>query len=410
METISEPELRITGKGFRTVPIEPIEARPVDVFGILLTLVSHKWLIGAVTLLAALLAVLAVLRMQPVYTASAVILPPAPQRPGLAAFLGQWTPAGGAITGADLMRSPADLYIALLGSRSVADGIVEKEKLREHYAARSTALARRALAGKTRFSAGKDTLVHIDVLDREPRKAAAIANAYIDQLYQLTSRFAVAESGQRRAFYEAQLEKEKQELAAAEAAMRAIQEKTGLLQVNSQVDVMIRSVAQLRAEVTSREVMLQGLQAGATEQNPEVIRLRAELASLRARLRQLESSQTAGDTAGPLLPAGKVPGAGLEYLRALRQLRYHESLFEALARQHEAARIDEARQAAVVQVVDYAIAPELPSGPRRKLLVVLMAFAALVLASAFVLLREKLSEGGPAARWRLVVHELWRIK
>ena len=392
---------------FRTLPIDAVEA-PVDVFGILMALVSHKWWIVATTLCGAALAWVLAMRLPPEFTAGAAILPPPQQRTPLAAFLGNQMPAAaGAMTGADLMRSPADLYVALLGSRSVADGVVESEQLRSHYRAGNMTQARAALARGTRLTSGKDTLVRISIRDRDPGKAASIANAYIEQLYRLTSRFAVAESDQRRTFYEAQLENEKRELAAAEAAMRAMQEKTGLLQVNSQVDVVIRSVAQLRAEITSREVMLHGIESGATEQNPEVIRLRAELESLRARLKAMESSRVGGDAAGPLQMAGKVPGAGVEYLRALRQLRYHESLYEAMARQHEAARLDQARQATVVQVVDYALPPEFPSGPRRRLQVIWGALAGGVLACALVLLREKWAEGG---RFRLVVQALWKIK
>jgi tyrosine-protein kinase Etk/Wzc len=404
------PEIPTPGNEFRTVAIEPIEPPQADLFGILLTLASHKWLIGGMTLLGAGLATVVALRMAPVYRATAVILPPPQQRPGIAAFLGQLTPAASALAGADLMRSPADLYIALLSSRSVADGIIGDQRLVSHYGARSMTQARTGLAGRTRFASGKDTLVRINVQDRDPGKAAAVANAYIDHLYKLTSRFAMAESAQRRTFYEQQFESEKRELAAAEAGMRAVQEKTGLLQVNSQVEVVIRSAAQLRAEITSREVMLEGLQSGATDQNPEVIRLRTEIESLRVRLRRLESSRVADEASGLVLPAGEVPGAGLEYLRALRQLRYHESLSEALARQHEAARIDEAKQAAVVQVVDYAIPPEFKSGPRRTLLVALGAISMAALASAFVLGRKSLAETGRAARLRLIAQVLWSGK
>lgn len=403
-----ESEVSVTEKGFRTVPIETIEPPHIDVIGHLVILASHKRLILGITLLVTIAVALAATCLPPVYTATAVILPPQ-QRPGLGAFLSQVNSTA-PIAGADLMRSPADLYIALLASRSVADSVIASVHLQQHYAARSMTVARRTLAGRTRCSAGRDTLVRIDVRDREAGAAAAIANAYIAALYDLTSRFSVAESEQRRGFYQKQLESESQELAATEAAMRAIQEKTGLVQVNSQVDVAIRSVAQVRAEITSREVMLEGIQQGATDQNPDVIRLRAELASLRARLRQLESAPAAGDISSTLLPTRKVPGAGLEYLRALRQLRYHESLYEALARQHEAARLDEAKRAPVVQVVDYAIPPEYPSGPRRRLSVVLAALSSAALASLLVLAHARLAQPSQAARLRPLAEALWTIR
>lgn len=398
------------GNGFRTLEIEPIEPPRIDLFGILLTLLSHKVFIAVMMLAGALLAGASALRKRPVYTAIAVILPPPQQRPALATFLGQMAPVSQPVIGGDLMRPPSDIYIGLLRSRSVADGIVQSEHLIGYYAVRNLTRARQGLAGRTRFESGKDTLIRISVRDRDPKKAASIANAYIDQLYRLLSRFAIAESAQRRSLYEKELDSERAELAAAEAAMRTIQERTGMLQVNSQVDAVIRSLAQLRAEITSREVMLAGLQSGATDQNPEVVRLRAELGSLRERSRRLESSQSAGQQTTPLLPAGSLPGAGLEYMRALRQLRYHESLYEMLAKQHEAARIDEAKQAAVVQVVDYAIPPEVKSGPRRKLLVLLGAISMGVLAAGYVLIRKRLSEEEDAGRVRILARALCSFK
>jgi tyrosine-protein kinase Etk/Wzc len=389
--------------------IEPIEPPRVDVYGIALTLAQHKWLILGTALVGAALMAAAAWRMPPEYTATAAIMPPPQQRPVLAALLGTVSPAAGVLAG-DLMHSPADLYVALLGSRSVGDGVIQDRRLMKHYEAKTMAAARARLAGTTAFASGKDTLVRIKVRDNDPREAAAIANAYIDQLYRLTSRFAIAESAQRRTFYEKQLENESRELAAAEAAMRAIQERTGLLQVSSQVDATIRSVAQLQAEITAREAMLDGMQAAATDQNPEVIRVRAEIGSLRTRLRELESSRAVGGAAGPVLPAGKVPGAGLQYARALRDLRYHETLYEALARQHEVARIDEAKEATVVQVVDYAVPPERKSGPRRLLLVVLAAFSSAVLAAAAVLTHKSMAEPERASRLRPVFQALWRIR
>jgi uncharacterized protein involved in exopolysaccharide biosynthesis len=375
------------------VAIEPMEMPGVNLFPLLLIVAGRVRLIAGVTVVGAALSALVAWRMPDQFTATAVIMPPGQQRPGIAALLGQLPAGVGALaSGGDLTRPPGDLYMALLGSRSVADGVIADQELIAHYKAANLTQARESLAGRTRMTTGKDTLVRINVQDGDPKAAAGIANAYVSQLYELTSRFATTESGQRRAFYEHQLEAEKRELARAEAAMKAMQEKTGLVQVNSQVDAMIRSVAQLRAEIISREVQLEGLKAGATEQNPEVIRVRSEVASLKSRLQQMESTKAGMEQASPIMPAGKVPGAGLEYLRALRQLRYHESLYEALAKQHEAARIDEAKQAPVLQVVDRAVPPEIKSGPKRTMLAAAGGLSSSILACAFVLMAHALKE------------------
>ena len=125
-------------------------------------------------------------------------------------------------------------------------------------------------------------------------------------------------------------------------------------------------MVQMRAEVAAREVMLQRLKAGATTQNPEVQRQEIELKALRSQLQELESSRAKRSQGDPLMPATMVPEAGLEYTRRLRDVKYRETLYELLATQYEAARIDEAKEAPVIQVVDPAIPPEKKTAPSRR--------------------------------------------
>ena len=407
-------ETRVATHEFATFTIEPPDAPRVDLFGVAMALAPRWRFLAGMGMAGALVAGLAAFLMPDVYTATAVIMPPAQQKPALSALLGQGSAIPGAAlgvgAGSDLLRSPAELYIALLSSRGIADGIIDDQKLQAYYRTKTRTGARAALAGRTKFTTAKDSLIRIAVQDHDPNRAAAIGNAYIAKLYDLNSRFAVTESAQRRVFFDRQLEIEKKELVTAEAEMRAIQERTGLLQVSSQTDVIIRSIAQLRAEITSREVMLEGMRAGATDQNPEVIRQRTEIESLRGRLQQLQNSPAAVQPdAASGMAASRIPGAGLEYLRALRNLKYHESLFEVLARQRESARIDEAKQATVVQVVDFAVAPEVKSGPPRLMYVLLGGLSQLALGICLVLGRRamqdperaaRLSELRGALRWR----------
>ena len=149
----------------------------------------------------------------------------------------------------------------------------------------------------------------------------------------------MTEASQRRLFFDQQIDQEKQQLAAAEAAMKDTQTHTGALQVNSQVDAVIRTMVQLRGEIISREVALRNLRLGATSQNPEVSRIEEELASLRAHLQKLESGSQAQASGDPLIALTRVPGVGLEYGRRLRDLKYHEAMFEYLAKEQEVARL-----------------------------------------------------------------------
>jgi uncharacterized protein involved in exopolysaccharide biosynthesis len=361
-----------------------------------------RWIGGAFLVGAAVAATIAFL-LPDMYTASAVILPPQQQtQPVLAAIAGQL--GGGGVSLKDLgLKNPADLYVGILGGRTIADEVIARFHLREQYRKDTLEETRKKLTRRTTLEAGKDTLITIEVEDPSPEQAAAMANAYVEALQEQNSRLAISEASQRRLFFERQLEAERKALAGAEAQLKSAQERTGMLHLSGQVEAAIRSVAQVRAEISAREVALERLRAGATDENPEVVRQQAELRELR---QQLASLQSAGAAApgSPLIPTGRVPATSLEYLRALRELQYHQALFELLARQYEAAKIDEAKQAPLIQVVDRAVPPDKRSGPPRTLIILLGALFSPAMAAACILAHYGVRRMKQDPRWNRIGH------
>ena len=128
----------------------------------------------------------------------------------------------------------------------------------------------------------------------------------------------------------------------------------------------------------------------ATENNPDVKRAQQELAGLRAQLAKLERNTGELGNGNLQVPTRQLPAVELEYLRRLRDVKYHEALYDFLSKQLEAARMDEAKDAILVQVVDKAVIPERKSGPRRALIVVVTAVVAFLLCCLGVLLMETL--------------------
>jgi len=354
----------------RFLPIEDFDSPGIGGLHILLILATNKKLIVGMAIAGAAIAGLIALQRKDTYTATAVIVLPQQQRSTIATLVGQLSPAGSAMSGTDLLKAPSDLYISLMSSRTVADGLIAQFDLKRVYGVKTMASVRRALASRTHFTSGKDVLIRIAVDADDPKSAAALANAYVDQLHKLNSKLALTESAQRRLFFEQRLQAEKEALSDAEAAMKTTQEHTGIVQVSSQMELLVRTITQLRAEITVREVLLEALKAGATDKNPEVIRAQVELDSLRAHLRRLESGSGEGQTSPPTLGPANAPALGLAYLRRLREFQYHEVLFESLGKQYEAAKLDEAKEAPVVQVVDQAVPPE-EGNPKHRLWIVL---------------------------------------
>ena len=225
----------------------------------------------------------------------------------------------------------------------------------------------------------------------------------MDLLHELNGNLAITEAGQRRVFYQQQLDTEREALAQSEVALKQVEEKSGLIQPDAQGRAIVSAVADMRAQVAIHEVQLQSMRTYATENNPEVKRAQQELAGLRAQLAKLERNTGELGNGNLQVPTRQLPAVELEYLRQLRDVKYHEALYEFLGKQLEASRIDEAKDAILVQVVDKAVIPERKSSPRRTLIVLVTALVAFLLSCLGVLLTETLrrKQQDPDERVRL---------
>lgn len=356
---------------------------------LLIVLARNKTIVIGMPIAAGAVAMAISLMMVPVFTSTAKIMPPQQQGSGLASTmlgqLGGLASAAGSIAG---LKNPNDLYVGMLESRTVADNLISRFHLKERYESKTMDEARSALDGATDINNGKkDGMISISVSDEDPKFAAELTNAYVDELTKLTQNMAVSDASVRRLFFEKQLKDAKDQLADAEVALRRTQEKTGMIQPEGQVQAIISSIAQLKATIASKEVELKAMRTFATAQNPELLRTQEELHALKAQLDKLEKNQPTkeGDF---MVSSGKLPEVGVEYVRSLREVKYHEALFEMLAKQYELARIDEAKDSSVIQLLDKAIPAERKSKPKRALITMAGFAAGGVLGMLLAFLRE----------------------
>jgi tyrosine-protein kinase Etk/Wzc len=348
------------------------EADEISLLDLLIVLAEHKRLIFFITAIFALLAIVISFLLPVRYTATVTLLTPQQNTSIGAALASQLGSLGGmaALAGGGLgLKNPNDMFVGMLKSRTVEDAMVQHFELMQEYHKRYLSDARKAFEKHADVDgSGKDGLIRVSVEDRDPDRAAKLANGYVDQFRNLSQHLAITEASQRRLFFEQELEQAKDNLANAEEALKATEQKTGLIQLDSQARALIESAATLRAQITAREVQIQGMQTYATGENAQLIQAQRELDSLRAQLTKLGGSESS--TGGELIvPKGLVPEAGLEYARKLRDVKYNETIFDILARQFEVAKLDEAKQGALIQVVDPAIAPDKRSFPKRGLIV-----------------------------------------
>jgi len=365
----------------------PESEQDPSILDALIFLARHKRILTLVPLGAAIAAAGISLLLPNIYAGITKILPPQQNQSASAMLLSQLGGLTG-MSGASLgIKNPNDLYVGILKSRTVADALIERFDLRMRYDLEDLQDTRRALEKRTSISHGRDGIITVQFEDEDRKLAAAVANAYIEQLYRLTQTLAVTEAGQRRLFLEKQLQLTKDGLASAEMALRKTQETTGLIKLDDQSRAIIEAVANLRAQISTKEVQAGAMRAFATERNPEYYRVQQELAGLRAELARLERTNQLG-SGDIFIPTGKVPEAGLEFIRRLREVRYYETVFELLAKQFEIAKIDEARDTSIVQVLDRAVEPESKSRPHRSRIVIVTAVLAFLATLLIAFLRD----------------------
>lgn len=350
------------------------------------TLGEEKKLVFGLPFVVGVAAIVVSLFLTPIFTAKTTLLPPQNSGGGGAAAalasLGGLAGLAGISTGG----TTADTVIAMLQSRSAKDQIIDQFNLVEYYEAELREDVYKTLGEVVRVSSDKKSnLITVEVDDKDPELAAKMANAYYEVLKSLMTRVAVTEAQQRRQFFEDQFAKAKEELSNAEVKLKETQERTGLVELKSQAEVTIEAVARLRAEIAQREVQLSAMRTFATPENSDYRRVVAELNGLRAELKKLDKGGTGGELG--LVSAGNLPEQGLEYVRALREVKYQEAVFEIMAKQFELAKVDEAKDGGNVQQLDVATVPERKSKPKRALIVVLSVLAAGFLAVLLAFVR-----------------------
>jgi tyrosine-protein kinase Etk/Wzc len=332
-------------------------------------------------------ALIAALLMPSIYEANTKILLPQ-QTPSIAsAFAGSTLAglAGGAKDISSALRNPADVYVSMLQSRTIADAIIDRFNLMNVYHSRRRMDCRKTLSGNVIITSEKGGVISITVDDRDPKRAADMANGFVAALSVVNQTLGVSEAAQRRLFFEQQLTSEREELAEAEAGLKHTQETSNFIAPESQTKALMEGVGKLRELISDKEVQLRTIGTFATDDNAVAVRLEEEIAALRAQLAQYERK---GRDSDGMVPAGRLPEAGLDYLRRAREVKYHEAVMEILLRQFEAAKLDESRQATTIQVLDKALAPEFRVRPVRRLVVGVACLIAFFGAVLWVFLAE----------------------
>lgn len=360
---------------------QPAQDADVSLSQMVTALAKHWRKMVVVPVAAGLCALGMTYLIPPTFTARTVFLPPQQQQSSAASALAALGPLSGLIGGGGALRTTGDQYVALMQSANVQDRIIDRFRLVQEYDVKYRVDARKELANNVRIALGKkDSLITVDVDDHDPRRAADMANAHVEELHRVTSELALTEAQQRRVFFEGQMLATKDRLAQAQLALQGSGFSQGALKVEPKAAA--EEYARLKAAVTAAEVKLQAFRGVLVGGTPEILQQQAALGTLRSELARVEQKD------------GNFTLSDSNYVGKYREFKYQETLFDLFARQYELAKVDESREGALIQVVDKAAPPERKSKPKRALIALIVTLITGLLAAAWAVAMRAPDETG----------------
>ena len=336
----------------------------------------HRRLVGGVLAVGLCLTALVSLLLPRMYESTATLI--APKEGPNTGLLGSLAVVTGLVQQTPNMSVPSltpnrDMLVSILKSRTMAQTLITRLRLQERYGARYMEDAIRKLEDHVRILVSKEGVISVRVEDTEPQVAADIANLYLDELDRLVGRYGTSEAGNQRSFLTTQLAQARVGLDSAEEKLRRFQEKNRAVALQEQTRGAIEAAARLKGEIMLAEVQLQVVRNFATESNPDTVALRRRIEEMRRQLVKLESSDGVMRGIGQreqgdfTVPLPKVPEVGIELARLTRDVKVQETLVLLLTQQNEQARIAEAKDVPIVQILDRAVPAERHARPRLRI-------------------------------------------
>lgn len=347
----------------------------INLLDVAIILVRHKKLILIATLLTTVVALIINIREPDFYTADAKFLPPQSMSSTSAILgldgLGLAMSGGAGRTG--------DIYVAMLKSRTMQERINNRFSRRGEYSSKSSATTEGEINAKMSVNVGKDGIYVIEVIDIDPKRAAMLADGYIEELKLLNDTVTASESFQKAKFLEAQVLRAKETLLAAQAKLNTIQVKDKSMQLQGYADQAlegyvlksISEISQLKMQVKSKEIQLSVLSASTTSQNPEYIRLQQEIGALK---------QQIGISENNAVSAGRLSESQLDYVKRFRELKYSEAIYNQLVGQREMSKAVDTEAGSTIRIIDAAVVPKYKSGPYRIRNVMIASLCGVLLA------------------------------
>lgn len=371
----------------------------INLLDYLAVIVKYRRMVALTTSAAFVISIVISLLLPKVYSSTARILAPQ-QESGLASLMGQ--AGAGTLTTGDLLgkSTSADMYAGILRSEAVKDAVIDRFNLMKVYRQKYRIDTYKEIDNKSIIVTGKrDGIVSITVQDKDPARAAEMANGFVDELGRIVAALNVSGAGQSRIFLEGRLALVKADLARAEEALRSFSMKNKAIQVSEQAKLTIEGIARLKAQLAAQEVNLATYQNYLTDSSQEIKNAKAGISSLKSQIARLEGT----DSTGAILPVGSVPTLVQEYTQLMREYKTQESLLDLLTKQYEMYKLSEAKNFPSIQIIQKARVSDKKSKPKRVRIVLASTFAAFFASLLAAFVREYVGKMPTEEKSRCIV-------
>ncbi|MDI6704417.1 MAG: GNVR domain-containing protein [bacterium] len=362
--------------------MEKVYEEEVNLMDYITVILKHRKMIIIICTLTVLATTIISLLLPEIYMATASILPPKTESTlsGMVSGMGGISSFAGGALG---IKSGADLYVGMLKSRTISDALIDRFSLMEVYNAEYREEARNRLDGNTTIKKAKEGIITVSVEDKDPRRAAEIANAYLDELDRLNKKLNITEAGKKRIFLEKRLKDTERDLARAEENLKRFQKGHKVVAMDAQAMALIEAAGRIQGEIAAAETELGILKEFSTEESLKVINLKSRIRELKKQLAEIEKGKlptSANPSKNPdslYTPFTKVPDLGLQLARLTREVKIQETVYELLTKEYELTKIQEAKDTPTIQILDRAKPPEKRFKPKRRQMVMLSGFISL---------------------------------
>ena len=380
---------------------------------------EHRRLLARVAAYALLASALLAFLIPNRYQSTARLMPPDNTQPGglamaAAALSGS---AGGLGSLASEMlgvKSNSDIFVGILSSRTVQDKLIQQFDLKKLYRVRRMEDARMQLAEHTGFGVDrKSQIITITVTDHDPKRAAAMSDAYVAELNRLVTELSTSSARRERIFLEARLNSVTQDLESAEKDLSQFSSKNAAIDIKEQGKAMVEAAAVLQGQYIAAQSELEGLKQIYTDNNVRVRAVQARIDELKHQLEKMggkgeSMTEVSGQSTDSLYPSiRKLPLLGVTYADLYRRAKIQEVVLETLTKEYELAKVQEAKEIPTVKVLDAANTPDKKSFPPRLLIVFLCTTCALLAASCWVFAKTAWNDTNPSDERKVFAQEVF---